>query len=254
MANARSIGSRKYFVGSFPGASIATRASSCLNRSSPTPVRALTETIGAPSRNEPRKNSSTSSRTSSITSASTKSDLVKATTPRRIWSSRQISKCSRVCGLMDSSAAMTRRTRSMPPTPASMFRTKRSCPGTSTRPRRTSPRSRNANPRSIVIPRRFSSSSRSGFVPVSASTSADFPWSMCPAVPTMTFFIGRVRTGNGSLTQVSRRFNSTAGRNASGESLVRQIRRRSTCAISSRMAAVAARGSGAEVIGRPTTI
>ena len=47
---------------------------------------------------------------------------------------RQMSKCSRVCGLMDSSAAITSRTRSMPPTPASMLRTKRSWPGTSTNP------------------------------------------------------------------------------------------------------------------------
>ena len=49
-----------------------------------------------------------------------------------------MSKCSRVCGLMDSSAAMTNSTRSMPLTPASMFLTKRSCPGTSTKPRRRS--------------------------------------------------------------------------------------------------------------------
>ena len=39
-----------------------------------------------------------------------------------------------------------------------------------------------AKPRSIVSPRRFSSSSRSGSVPVRASTSDDFPWSTCPAV------------------------------------------------------------------------
>ena len=67
--------------------------------------------------------------------ASTGSDLVSTVIPRRTESSRQISKCSRVCGLMDSSAAMTSNTRSMPPTPASMLRTKRSCPGTSTKPR-----------------------------------------------------------------------------------------------------------------------
>ena len=51
-----------------------------------------------------------------------------------------MSKCSRVCGLMDSSAATTNSTRSMPPTPASMFLTKRSWPGTSTKPRRSSGR------------------------------------------------------------------------------------------------------------------
>ena len=41
-----------------------------------------------------------------------------------------------------------------------------------------------ANPRSIVRPRRFSSASRSGSVPVSASTSDDLPWSTWPAVAT----------------------------------------------------------------------
>ena len=45
--------------------------------------------------------------------------------------------------------------------------------------------SRNAKPRSMVMPRRFSSARRSGCVPVRASTSADLPWSMWPAVPTM---------------------------------------------------------------------
>ena len=39
-----------------------------------------------------------------------------------------------------------------------------------------------AKPRSIVRPRRFSSCSRSGSVPVRANTSDDFPWSTCPAV------------------------------------------------------------------------
>src|SRR6266702_3674708 len=41
-----------------------------------------------------------------------------------------------------------------------------------------------ANPRSIVIPRRFSSSQRSVSTPVRAFTSAVLPWSMWPAVPT----------------------------------------------------------------------
>jgi polyferredoxin len=40
-----------------------------------------------------------------------------------------------------------------------------------------------AKPSSMVIPRFFSSASRSGSVPVNASTSDDFPWSICPAVP-----------------------------------------------------------------------
>jgi hypothetical protein len=41
-----------------------------------------------------------------------------------------------------------------------------------------------AKPSSMVSPRRRSSASRSVSVPVSARTSADFPWSTCPAVAT----------------------------------------------------------------------
>src|SRR5947209_3628876 len=41
----------------------------------------------------------------------------------------------------------------------------------------------------MVMPRRFSSSRRSGSVPVNARTSANLPWSMCPAVPTTTYFM-----------------------------------------------------------------
>src|SRR2546429_4059440 len=44
-----------------------------------------------------------------------------------------------------------------------------------------------AKPRSMVIPRRFSSASRSGSIPVRAVTSVDLPWSMWPAVPTTKF-------------------------------------------------------------------
>ena len=76
--------------------------------------------------------------------------------PRWMPSSRQMSKCSRVCGLIDSLAATVNSSRSMPPTPASIFLMKRSCPGTSTNPSRNAGvSSRCAKPRSIVIPRRF---------------------------------------------------------------------------------------------------
>ena len=50
-----------------------------------------------------------------------------------------MSKCSRVCGITDSSAAMTSRTQSMPLAPASMFRMNRSWPGTSTNASAVSP-------------------------------------------------------------------------------------------------------------------
>jgi len=57
----------------------------------------------------------------------------------------------------------------MPWTPASMFRMKRAWPGTSTIPTsRPLGRVRLAKPRSIVMPRRFSSASRSGSIPVRA--------------------------------------------------------------------------------------
>ena len=149
-------------------------------------------TIGARpgSRNDPRRKSPTSERTTASVSASTRSLLVSTVRPRRTASSRQISKCSRVCGLMPSSAATTNSSRSTPPAPASMLRTKRSCPGTSTNPRRNRPpagadSSMWAKPRSMVMPRRFSSARRSASMPVSAFTSLVLPWSMWPAVPTM---------------------------------------------------------------------
>ena len=65
-----------------------------------------------------------------------------------------------------------------PPTPASMLRRNLTWPGTSTK-LSSAPDGRVvwAKPRSIVRPRRFSSSNRSGSVPVSASTNDDLPWS-----------------------------------------------------------------------------
>src|SRR5437016_1243989 len=199
MANARSIGSRKYRAASFADALAAASLNAFFNSPSPAPVFALTGTSGAFSRNDPRRNSSASIRTSSSVSLSTMSLFVSATTPRFTPSNRQISKCSRVCGLMDSSAAITRSSTSMPAAPASMLLTNLSCPGTSTKPKRTPFSSRNAKPKSIVIPRRFSSARRSGCVPVSASTSVDLPWSMCPAVPTITLFIRMDMVGSGEI-------------------------------------------------------
>ena len=74
------------------------------------------------------------------------------------------------CTSITSSAA------SMPPTPASIFLMKPSCPGTSTiltsRPLGSVSQ---AKPRSIVMPRSFSSASRSGSMPVNAFTSVDLP-------------------------------------------------------------------------------
>ena len=80
-----------------------------------------------------------------------------------------MARCSLVWGMMPSSAAMISNARSMPPTPASMFLMNRSWPGTSTmltsRPLGSLSQ---AKPRSIVMPRSFSSARRSGSMPVSA--------------------------------------------------------------------------------------
>ena len=124
----RSIGSRNRASELFPGTSTGRRASSRFSSSTPAPVSELTGTIGVRdgSRKEPRRKSSTSSLTTARVSLSTVSDFVRTTIPRWILNRRQMSKCSRVCGLIDSSAAITNRTRSMPPTPASILRTKRS--------------------------------------------------------------------------------------------------------------------------------
>src|ERR1700722_1807744 len=200
MVNTRSMGNRISASASRACTSTAAVIIARFNSSSPAPVRELTATMACPSRKLPRRNSSTSIRTRSSVSASTASAFVITAIPRRTPNNCRMSKCSRVCGMIDSSAAITSSTRSMPPTPASMLRTNLSCPGTSTNPSRSvSPlaagKSMCANPRSMVMPRRFSSSSRSASIPVRAFTSAVFPWSMCPAVPTMIDFIKRIVAG-----------------------------------------------------------
>ena len=173
--NARSIGKRIVKSCERGGTRCPISMRRDFNSSKPAPVRELTVTSGAPSRNDPVTNSCASSATSSSISSSTRSFFVITTRPLRTPSRRQMSKCSRVCGITPSSAAITSASRSMPCAPANMFLTNRSWPGTSTKPRRRSPSSRSAKPRSIVMPRRFSSGSRSGSMPVKARTSALFP-------------------------------------------------------------------------------
>ena len=115
----------------------ATSVSSVFMTSSmPSPVVEETVKIGASARKESSKNVLISSMTSSSHSASTMSFLVMTINPRCKPSSRQISKCSLDCGIIPSSAAMIKATRSMPEAPATMFFTKRSWPGTSMMPRR----------------------------------------------------------------------------------------------------------------------
>ena len=91
-------------------------------------------TTGAPSRKVPSSTRDRSSATSSSHSASTRSILVRATSPFCTPSSWQMSRCSRVWGMTPSSAATTSITRSRPPAPATMLLMKRSWPGTSTMP------------------------------------------------------------------------------------------------------------------------
>ena len=96
--------------------------------------------------------------------------------PWRMPSSSRIWRCSSLWGIQPSLAATTKSATSTAPTPASMFLMNRTWPGTSTNPTSTPEGSVvNAKPRSIVSPRVFSSASRSGSVPVRASTSVDLP-------------------------------------------------------------------------------
>src|SRR2546421_454974 len=75
----------------------------------------------------------------------------------------------------------------MPVAPATIVRTKRSWPGTSTTDSVLPDGSSSlAYPSSIEMPRDRSSSRRSVFTPVSAATRDVFPWSMCPAVPSVS--------------------------------------------------------------------
>src|SRR5262245_38371742 len=153
------------------------------NSATPAPVAADVGTSGASARKLSATNSRTSMDTTSRVVSSTRSHLVSAMTPVVRPRRRRISRCSRVWGMTESSAATTSRARSIPVAPASIFLMNRSCPGTSTTPRRNSPRSSEANPMSMVIPRAFSSGRRSVSTPVRALTSEVLPWSMWPAVP-----------------------------------------------------------------------
>jgi len=67
-------------------------------------------------------------------SGDTASILVRATAPWRMPSSSTMSRCSRVCGMGPSSAAMTSSAKSMPVAPASMLWISFSWPGTSMKP------------------------------------------------------------------------------------------------------------------------
>ena len=155
------------------------RDASCMasrSLSRPCPVRAETGTIAACAYGVPARRGRTSSSMNSAHSSSTRSHFVNATTQVGTARSCSTARCSSVCGMMPSSAAMHRSATSMPVDPAIIWRTKRSWPGTSTTPMALpSGSSSRAKPSSMVMPRCFSSLNLSGSVPVSAWTKVDLP-------------------------------------------------------------------------------
>ena len=173
-----------------PGsASTRSRSPTSPARSSsiPSPVVPDTTTIGAPASAVDASRAATSSHTSPVRSAATRSAFVMATSACRTSSASSRSRCSWVWARRPSSAATTSRAASISPAPTSMLPTSRSWPGTSTKSSSVPSGSvRCAYPTSMVIPRRRSSGRRSASMPVSARRSVVLPWSMWPAVPTTT--------------------------------------------------------------------
>jgi len=114
-----------------PGSAEAQRASAASSSSRPAGPRIDTATVSA---------AGTSSRASAAArSGSARSAFVMATTPWSTPSWRSTAACSRVWGITPSSAATQSRNRSMPEAPATIVRTKRSWPGTSTTDSRRPP-------------------------------------------------------------------------------------------------------------------
>ena len=130
--NTRSTGRRAGPLWRPASAFFAALSSAASSSSRPRPSFALTVTISQPANGVFSRNACTSSPAISSNSSSTRSALVSATTPPRTPSSSMMARCSTVCGITPSSAAMTSRKRSTPVAPATMVRTKRSWPGTST--------------------------------------------------------------------------------------------------------------------------
>ena len=102
--------------------------------STPAPDRAETRWTSAPRMPVAERRASIWPLTSSTRAASTLSTLLTTAMHSLTPSRSRIAVCSRVWGITPSSAATTTSARSMDPTPASMLRTNRSCPGTSTKP------------------------------------------------------------------------------------------------------------------------
>jgi hypothetical protein len=173
MLNDRSTHSRTGAAASGTGSEATRRASAARSSGSPAPVTALTATAST----EPRLVRETCSSACRVAApGSARSQRVTASRPWRMPTASMAARCSADCGIQPPSAATTTSTAGAGPTPASMFGTNRSWPGTSTNATRSPPGNViQANPRSMVRPRRRSSAHRSGSIPVSARTSADFP-------------------------------------------------------------------------------
>ena len=86
----------------------------------------------APSTARPRRRGAARRASARRALGSTRSPWSARRRRRRTPSAASIATCSRVCGITPSSAATTRRYRSIPVAPATIVRTKRSWPGTST--------------------------------------------------------------------------------------------------------------------------
>ena len=148
---ARSTQIRTGAPGSGAGRLRARRASASTSPGSPSPVTALT----ASDSTSPRLVAAISGAASdSAGPGSARSIRVTTSRPRRMPSASTAARCSADCGFQPSSAATTNSTAGTGPTPASMFGTKRSWPGTSTKAS-CSPEGRvsQAWPRSMARPR-----------------------------------------------------------------------------------------------------
>ncbi|CAJ6204410.1 Uncharacterised protein [Burkholderia pseudomallei] len=89
---------------------------------------------GASASGEAASHARISSRTRATRAASTRSHFVSASAPCATPSSCRIDRCSRVCGITPSSAAITTSAKSIPHAPAAIVWTSFSWPGTSMKP------------------------------------------------------------------------------------------------------------------------
>ena len=136
----------------------------------------------------PGTSSSRLARASSSVSSSTTSAFVSATTPRSMPSSRRIARCSCVCGRAPSRASITSRKRSMP------RRARRPSCARSARGRDVDDARAACRREARAARSRGRSRSRAAAPPAAGRCSCRsaprrayvLPWSMCPAVPTVS--------------------------------------------------------------------